>query len=135
MSEDQKKKPGRPIGGFDKYKTLGRSKQPEPQITGNVDVSPSASQDSQIASNSDKESVQYPESQTTGYSDMKKAGEQNKQMVSYLREKKPERKAQIAYLPPVLIKRLKLYALQHDLEISEVVAEALEHFLDAQEGR
>ncbi len=36
-------------------------------------------------------------------------------MVSYLREKKPERKAQIVYLPLGLIKKLKRFAVDHDL--------------------
>lgn len=39
------------------------------------------------------------------------------------------RKQQTVYLPPALIKRLKLYAVETDQEMSDVVAEALERFL------
>ncbi len=46
-----------------------------------------------------------------------------------LKSVKPERKQQTVYLPPVLIKRLKMYAVEVDQEISDVVAEALEQFL------
>ncbi len=43
---------------------------------------------------------------------------------------KPERKQQTIYLPPALIKRLKMYAVEVDQEISDVVATALEQFFD-----
>lgn len=118
MTEDPKKKPiGSPIQDFSR---LGRKRSSEP--------------DSQISSNSDNQVVQYQESQRAELLDSQIIRKQDKQMVSYLREKKPERKAQIAYLPPALIKRLKRYAVDHEREISEVVADAVEQFLDEAEG-
>ena len=47
-------------------------------------------------------------------------------MVSYLKKKKPERKAQIVYFPLKLKERVKEYAFRHKQEISEVVALAVE---------
>jgi hypothetical protein len=132
MTDDQKtKKRAREIGSFS---TLGGGKRSERQIPRNEDIAQSPASNNQISGNLDKESVQYPEEQKSDISDSKQTGKRDIQVVTYTREKKPERKAQIAYLPPALIKRLKLYALQHDLEISEVVTEALERFLPAQEG-
>ncbi len=132
MTDEQKSKSrGRQIGGFS---TLGGAKRIERQTPGDEDVVQSTVPDKQIASNFDKESVQYREEKKSDISASSQAGKRDVQVVTYTREKKPERKAQIAYLPPALIKRLKLYALQHDQEISEVVAEALERFLPAQEG-
>ena len=74
--------------------------------------------DSQISGNVDSKIVHNPENQLAGLSERQIAESQDKQMVSYLKEKKPERKAQIAYLPPGLIKKLKQFAFDHDLEIS-----------------
>lgn len=139
MSEqEQKKKSGRPIGGIKQhnpYATFGRSKQPDSQITSDADALPSTNLDSQISSNSNSQALQYLESQKAELPDSQSTGMQNKQIVSYLKEKKPERKAQIAYLPPALIKRLKRYAVENDREISEVVADAVEQFLDRAEER
>jgi hypothetical protein len=124
--EQKKKKPGREIGGIQeqRYNHFGSADE---------DTQPSEKPDSQIASNVDSKMIHYQESQLAGLSASQIAESQDKQMVSYLREKKPERKAQIAYLPPGLIKRLKRFAVDHDLEISMVVQVAVQEFLERKE--
>lgn len=128
MSNEKKNTPK--IGGIN-MRTFGgdRKKSPSP------DSQQSEEQNNQLSSNLDNQMVKYPEGEKTQLPDSQSTKNQDKQMVSYLREKKPERKAQIAYLPPALIKRLKRYALDHEREISEVVADAVEQFLDSQERR
>ncbi len=105
---------------------------PESQVSSKPDTQSSRNSDSQISRNVDNQVVHYQESQRAGLPASPITGEQDKQMVSYLRTKKPERKAQIAYLPPTLIKRLKQYAFDHEREISEVVADAVEQFIEGQ---
>jgi hypothetical protein len=46
---------------------------------------------------------------------------------------KSDRKQHTVYLPPYLSKWLKVYAVEHDQEISEVVTEALERFRGLQQ--
>jgi hypothetical protein len=122
--EPKKKKPGRgEIGGIQeqRYNHFGSEEEETP--------------DSQISSNPESKMVHYPESQRVGLSASQIAESQDKQIVSYLKEKKPERKAQIAYLPPGLIKRLKQFAFDHNLEISMVVQVAIQEFLERQKDR
>lgn len=88
--------------------------------------------DNQIASNPVSQMVHYSESRIAELSASQLAESQDKQMVSYLREKKPERKAQIAYLPPGLIEKLKRFAFDHHLEISVVVQVAVSEYLERQ---
>jgi hypothetical protein len=125
--EQKKKKSGREIGSISQqWATFGSEEEDNQQ---------SEKSDSQIASNLKSQMVHYPESQLAGLSASQIAESQDKQMVSYLREKKPERKAQIAYLPPGLIKRLKQFAFDHDLEISMVVQVAVQEFLERQKEK
>ena len=119
MNEDKKKKEGKPIGGI--------NRQSEFTTFGNPD--------SQIVDNPNSQMIEYQKSQKAQLPDSSIAKEQDIQMVSYPREKKPERKAQIAYLPPGLIKRLKKFAFDHDLEISMVVQVAIQEYLEKQEKR
>jgi hypothetical protein len=121
--EPKKKKPGREIGGIQeqRYNHFGSEEEESEQ---------SEIPDSQIASNLESKMVHYPENQLIGLSERQIAESQDKQMVSYLKEKKPVRKAQIAYLPPGLIKKLKQFAFDHDLEISMVVQVAIQEFLE-----
>jgi hypothetical protein len=124
--EPRKKKPGREIGGIkeQQYNHFGSEDENSEQ---------SEKPDIQIASNSESKIAHNPESQLVGLSERQIAESQDKQMVSYLKEKKPERKAQIAYLPPGLIKKLKQFAFNHDLEISMVVQVAIQEFLERKE--
>ncbi len=134
MSEKKEKKP--PIGGIGQFSKFGGAKKGEQthsQIADTGDFQITTNQDSQIADNQDSNVDRNLKSQLLGAPDSQLSGKQDKRMVSYLKEKKPERKAQIAYLPPALIKRLKQYALDHDMEISEVVAQGIEMLLDSQE--
>src|SRR6266700_3928746 len=112
--EPKKKKPGREIGGIQekRWNHFGSEDENSEQ---------SEELDSQISSNPDSKMARNPDNQLIGLSERQIAESQDKQMVSYLKEKKPERKAQIAYLPPGLIKKLKQFAFDHDLEISMVV--------------
>jgi len=123
--EHKKKKPGREIGGIQeqRWNHFGSEDENSEQ---------SEKLDIQISSNVDSKMVHYSESEIAGFSASQIAESQDKQMVSYLREKKPERKAQIAYLPPGLIKRLKQFAFDHDLEISIVEQVAISEFLERQ---
>jgi hypothetical protein len=158
MSEEEKK-PARPIGSaVERYRKLGQSKQqesekaseqdtsqsnkPESLITDNPVLSPSTTSESQISSNSDTDSVEYPERQKSGISDSQKLDtsdnqkvEGNKIVISYTREKKPERKAQIVYLPPDVKDHLKLYAVKHKREISEIVTDLVVAFLEKEENK
>jgi hypothetical protein len=132
MTEEQKKKkPGREIGSIQeqRWNHFG-SEEEDSELSGVPGSQLSSEPDIQISSNLDSKVVHYQKSQKAQLSDSQITGEQDKQMVSYLRTKKPERKAQIAYLPPALIKRLKQYALDHEREISEVVADGVEQLLD-----
>jgi hypothetical protein len=124
--EQKKKKPGREIGGIQeqRWNHFGSENEESEQ---------SEKLDSQISSNLDSQMVHYQENQPAGLSASQIAVNQDKQMVSYLKEKKPERKAQIAYLPPGLIKNLKRFAFDHDLEISMVVQVAIQEFLERKE--
>lgn len=126
--EPKKKKPGREIGGIQeqRYNHFGSEEEESEQ---------SEVPDSQISSNVDSKMIHYQESRQSELSERQLAESQDKQMVSYLREKKPERKAQIIYLPPGLIKKLKLFAVSHDLEISMVAQVAIQEFLEKQEKR
>jgi hypothetical protein len=140
MTDEPKKKTKRgEIGGIQEQRwnhfgSEDEDNKPEGQVsTSTPDNQSSDNPDSQISSNLNNQVVQYAESRKSELPDSQITGEQDKQMVSYLREKKPERKAQIAYLPPALIKRLKRYAVDNDREISEVVADAVEQFLDKEE--
>jgi peptide deformylase len=126
--EQKKKKPGREIGGIQAQQWNHFGSEEE-------DTQPSEKPDSQIASNVDNKMVHYPESRHVGLSASQIAESQDKQMISYLREKKPERKAQIAYLPPELIKKLKRFAFDHDQEISQVVQVAVSEYLERQKDR
>jgi hypothetical protein len=123
--EQKKKKSGRTIGGIQQYATFGSEEHEDTQL--------SKKPDSQISRNPESQMVHYSESEPAGLSASQIAESQDKQMVSYLKDKKPERKAQIAYLPPGLIKRLKRFAFDHDLEISQVVQVAVQEFLDRKE--
>jgi hypothetical protein len=105
---------------------------PESRVSSKPDTQSSRNSDSQISRNVDNQVVHYQESQRAGLPASQITGEQDKQMVSYLRTKKPERKAQIAYLPPALIDRLKRYAFENKREISEVVADSVEKFIEGQ---
>jgi hypothetical protein len=140
---DEEKKPARPIGSaVDRYRKLGQSKQPEAEKSGEQDsvqpqnpvTSQSAFSESQISSNSDNSNVEYSESQKSGISDNQKV-EGNRKVVTYTREKKPERKAQIIYLPPDVKDRLKLYAVRHKREISEIVTDLVVAFLEKEENK
>ena len=122
--EPKKKKTGREIGGIQQYASFGSE---------NGESEQSEKPDSQIASNVDSKMMHNPDNQLVGLSERQIAESQDKQMVSYLKEKKPERKAQIAYLPPGLIKKLKQFAFNHDLEISMVVQVAVQEFLERKE--
>ena len=122
--ERKKKKPGHEIGGIQQYATFGSEDGESEQ---------SEKLDSQISGNVNSKMVHYSESELAGFSASQIAESQDKKMVSYLREKKPERKAQIAYLPPGLIKKLKQFAFDHDLEISMVVQVAVQEFLERKE--
>jgi len=126
--EPRKKKPGREIGGIkeQQYNHFGSEDENSEQ---------SEKPDSQISGNVDSKIVHNPENQLVGLSERQIAESQDKQMVSYLKEKKPERKAQIAYLPPGLIKKLKQFAFDHDLEISMVVQVSIQEFLERQKDR
>lgn len=121
--EPKKKKPVREIGGLQeqRWNHFGDEEEESEQ---------SEMPDSQISSIPENKMVHYQENQLVGFSASQIAESQDKQMVSYLKEKKPERKAQIAYLPPGLIKRLKRFAFDHDLEISMVVQVAIQEFLE-----
>lgn len=116
MTDSPQKKP---IGDIQDFRTVGRRRSSQP--------------DSQISSNLDSQVVQYQESQQAQLSDTQITERQDMQMVSYLKKKKPERKAQIVYFPLELKERVKEYAFRHKQEISEVVALAVERFLDSQE--
>src|SRR5260221_3009499 len=119
MTDEPKRKPKRgEIGGIQdqRWNHFGSevednepSGAPESQVSSKLDNQSSRNSDSQISRNVDNQVVHYQESQRVGSPARQITGEQDKQMVSYLRAKKPERKAQIAYLPPALIKRLKQY--------------------------
>jgi hypothetical protein len=126
--ETKKEKPGREIGGIQqqRWNHFGSEDENSEQ---------SETPDSQIASNPESKMVHHPDNQFVGLSERQIAESQDKQMVSYLKEKKPERKAQIAYLPPGLIKKLKQFAFDHDLEISQVVQVSIQEFLERQEDR
>ncbi len=146
MTDEQKKKPGRDIGGIRQFATFGgddeetddlesqqsttpaikQSGKPQSQRTKKPNIPITRNSDSQISSNLDSQMVQYPESQVSGSPESQITGKQDMKMVSYQRKKRPERKAQIAYLPPDLIKWLRVQAAQEDREISEIVADALE---------
>lgn len=142
MTEEPKKKTKRgEIGGIQeqRWNHFGSETEenepsgaPEGQISSKPDTHSSHNSDSQISRNVDNQVVHYQESQHAGLPASQIARKQDKQMVSYLRTKKPERKAQIAYLPPALIKRLKQYAFDQEREISEVVADAVEQFIEGQ---
>lgn len=123
---DQEKKPRRqPIGGISQYATIGggtkKFEEPDSQITSTEATQQSENLDSQISRYPAIQNAQLPDKQITDSPD--------KQMVSYLKNKRPERKAQIIYLPPALIKQLKHCALDQEREISEVAADALEQYL------
>lgn len=125
--EQKKKKPGQErIGSIHQWETFGSE---------NDESEPSEKPDSQIASNPVSQMVHYPESRHAEFSASQIAESQDKKMVSYLREKKPERKAQIVYLPPGLIEKLKRFAFDHHLEISVVAQVAISEYLEKQENR
>jgi hypothetical protein len=151
MTDEQpqkKKKSGRKsdIGSIQQYATFGSEENEDTQLSqksdsqisrhpeDQEDTQSSKELDSQISSNPESQMVHYSESELAGFSASQIAESQDKQMVSYLKDKKPERKAQIAYLPPGLIKRLKRFAFDHDLEISMVVQVAVQEFLDRKEN-
>lgn len=141
MTDEPKRKTKRDFGGIQeqRWNHFGSEAEenepsgaPESQVSSKPNTQSSHNSDSQISRNVDNQVVHYQESQRAGLPASQITREQDKQMVSYLLTKKPERKAQIAYLPPALIKRLKQYAFDHEREISEVVADAVEQFVDAQ---
>ena len=120
MNEEKKKKENKPIGGIQaqRWNHFG-----------------SEEEDSQLSEKPDSQKLEYQKSPKAQLPDSLIAEEQDIRMVSYPREKKPERKAQIAYLPPGLIKRLKRFAVDRDLEISMVVQVAVQEYLEKQENR
>ena len=133
MTDEQnipkRKKPSRgEIGGIQEQRWNHFGSEDE-------DSEQSEKPDSQIASNLDSKMIHYQESQLADNPASQIAESQDKQMVSYLREKKPERKAQIVYLPLGLIKKLKRFAVDHDLEISMVAQVAISKYIEEQENR
>lgn len=94
----------RPIGDIPDFRTIGGSRQsglPDSQIANEPAIQQPSKPDNQIA--------RAPDSQIA---------------------KKRDRAAQIVYLPPALIKRLKHFAVDAEREISAIAEEAITEYLD-----
>lgn len=99
--EGKKKSTARDIGHVSQYRTIGGVKHPDVQTVEHSDVQTSSSPAIEMA---------------------KSPGVK--------KSKHPDWKQQTVYLSPGLVKWLKVYAVQDDREISEIVTQALEEYRD-----
>lgn len=114
MSDEQettKKGKRPPIGGIGQYATLG-GKRSDVQKSETLEVQISESLDVQTVSSPDMQTLESLEVQQSKSSGGRKS-------------KHPDWKQQTVYLPPDLVKWLRIQAVQEDREISEIVQEAL----------
>ncbi len=107
MTDEQsehKKKPARPVGGINAYRTFG---SPNDQPSEHLDTS----------------TAERPGVQTSSSPDVQKP------IIPNVRKSKhPDWKQQTIYLPPTRIKWLKVLAAQTEAEISEIVNLALKEY-------
>jgi len=118
--EQAQKKSGKPIGSVsnqEQYVKFGgrRPKPPDIQPSGSPAVQTSSTPDLQTSRLRDLQQLNSPEAEKSSMSNIKKS-------------KHPDWKQQTIYLPPALMKWLRVQAPQEEREISEIVVEALEEY-------
>ncbi len=144
MTDEPKKKQGKAIGGINPYGSFGGDEHSDIQTSEHSDIQTSKPLNIQTSEHSDIQTSKPLNIRTSKHLDTQKpklpdfqtSRLSNVETVSISdvrKSKHPDWKQQTIYLPPKLIKRLKIYALNQEREISEIVAELLELGLNREE--